>query len=83
MKIRFIHQTTLRLNVQPGDEISIQHATPELEALLLATRLDGEKIAHVVADDDEEVADAISRDTETATVGRGSRHAQRRTPLSQ
>lgn len=74
MKIRIVNPTTARLNLEPGDELHVSRLTPELETILNATRLDGQKVARIVRDDDDE--------DEMAVVGRGRRHAQRSATVS-
>jgi hypothetical protein len=72
MKIVFDHPATARMSFQAGDELTVQALTPELHTLLSSTRLDGEKVAHVITDDEGEVATAPAVG-ETATTGRGRR----------
>lgn len=79
MRIRIVKPVMVRFEGQPGDEIVVQRATPELEALLASRHLSGDRIAEVI-DDGDEVAtvDAIG---ETATKPRGSRGSQRSTSV--
>lgn len=80
MRIRFVQPATARISFQPGDEIVVAKATPELEILLGAVRIDGAKVAEIA--DDEEVAVVSSSRDEAAVVGRGRRHAQRPASVS-
>lgn len=82
MKIRFDHPATARLDFKPGDEIAVRAITPELEALLRATRIDGAAVAHIVEDDPDEVT-AIDTDAqEAAVLRRGKARGQRTESLS-
>jgi hypothetical protein len=83
MKIRFDHPCSVRLDLLPGDEVTLRVVPPALEAMLIGTRMDGTKVARVVdaIDGGEEVADATG-DTETAVTGSRRRHAQRPAPVS-
>lgn len=80
MKIRFDHPTALRINFRPGDELTVSVLPPELEGVLNGTRLDGEKVAHIVDDDEDETA-VVTPEGETATTGRGRRREQRATTV--
>lgn len=82
MKIRFEHVASLRLTFKPGDTIEARESSDELERLLACTRVDGQKVARLVEDDEievvldaqglgEEVADALAPALEYATTRRG------------
>ncbi len=73
-KIKILQTCVSRMPFKPGDELHVQEISPELQALIDGTRLDGEKVAVVMSDRqaDEEIADRPN-DTETAVTGRGRR----------
>lgn len=74
MRIRFRHPSTARLSFQPGDEIEVSSLTPELQALLSATRVDGVRVAEVVRDLDDEIPEHISdEEVAIAVPARGRR----------
>lgn len=79
MKIRIINRATVRLDLQPGDEIAVQSPSPELENLLTSTRADGEKYAELVTDDgsDGTTTATVQPAGQTATTGRGQRREPR------
>jgi hypothetical protein len=81
MKIRFLHPSTVRMDFRPGDEVIVRRITPEVQAVLDGSRLDGEKVAVIVDGDDEEIADLPS-DAERAVTGRGRGRGQRPAPVS-
>lgn len=85
MKIRFTNPTTVRMTFQAGDEITVRRVTPELQAVLDSTRLDGQTVAQIVAGaDDEEITDVPRGDVEHAVTGKGRRGGgQRSTPVSE
>lgn len=62
MKIRFIHPASTRLTFKPGDEITVSESSPEVVALLASSRVDGQRVAQLVEDEEK---------LEYATTGRG------------
>jgi hypothetical protein len=80
-KIRIQQPTTVRLDLAPGDEITVKAMTPQLEQLLASRRLDNELVAKLV--DGEERADLDRSGLETGTVAAGAgRRGQGRAPVS-
>lgn len=77
MRIRFDHPASARMSFRPGDELTVSVMTPEIDTFLNQARADGLKVARVVSEDDEEVADVDRSDAEVAVMGRRGRHAQR------
>jgi hypothetical protein len=69
MRIRIIHPVAVRLELQPGDEVHVSKLSRQLETMVTAPRVDGQMVARIIGDDDEDV--------EFATVGRGGRRGQR------
>lgn len=75
MKIRFIRPATARLEFHAGDELHVAALTPALEALLASARIDGEKVARLVADDETAAVDDAAE--EMAVLRRGRARGQR------
>lgn len=74
MRIRIKAPVSIVFEAQAGDEIVVQHLPANLERLLASTRLDGEKVAELVEDEDRQFADAVpAAGKETATTHRRSR----------
>lgn len=78
MRILIDNPSTIRLELQPGDELVLQRRTPEVENLLVARRADGARYAHLIDDSDESQTATLPPAGETATTKtRTSRHATR------
>ena len=75
MRIRVLQPVRANLDLQPGDELLVQHSSPQIEALLSIVRLDHTKALEVVPDEGDEVAVAPPRAPERAVMG--SRRGQR------
>lgn len=72
MKIRFDNPATVRMEFQPGDEITVAVVPPALAMALASARIDGEKVARIVDDDDESIETAEPPlAPETAAIRRG------------
>ena len=70
MKIRIDRSTAVRLDLQPGDELSLQAMSPQVEALLVGN-LSGGPVAHLVRDGDvEEELAVVGAAPERAVTGR-------------
>jgi hypothetical protein len=80
MRVRITRPVPVRLELQPGDEIVVQHMTPGLEALLNSRLVGGEKNAELVDGDGDEKA-VVPPAGETTTTG-GGRRAPRTAPVS-
>lgn len=75
MRIRIDRPLAVRLNLQPGDEVTIQTMTPELQSMLDSKGFDGNKFAHVVSDDGGDETAVIPASGET----RGTRRDRSQT----
>jgi len=68
IRVRILHPTVARFALQPGDEFLLQNMTPELQSFLAARRVDGERVADIIPEDEVAV---LEEPAETATVRRG------------
>lgn len=71
-KIRFTQPASLRLTFQPGDEIAVAELTPELRSLLMNSRVDGQRVAVLVSQDETASIDARTLETAATRTGRAS-----------
>lgn len=70
IRVRISQPSTVRLVLQPGDEIHQRAWSPELRAFVESSRLDGLHVAEVVEDEEYALAEAAP---EQAVMRRGGR----------
>lgn len=83
MKIVILNPAFVRLDLKPGDTITVETLSPELRNLLISTSVGGQKFARLESDEGEVIDDEVATvkaDGETATTRRGTRG--RSTPVS-